>query len=114
MGRNYATWTPGVPRRERCCRSGLTASGNPVQVGDADLDGTVDGLDFHRMEQNKFTHMAAWCAGDFNADGVVDGLDFIKWNDNKFTSADNVAAVPEPTGLWLLLVTLPLALRRRA
>lgn len=92
----------------------LTASGNPVQEGDADLDGTVDGLDFIEWNTNKFTPTAAWCAGDFNADGVVDGLDFIKWNDNKFTSADGVAAVPEPSGLWLLLVTLPLALRRRA
>jgi hypothetical protein len=90
----------------------LTASGNPVQEGDADLDGTVDGLDFIEWNMNKFTPMAAWCAGDFNADGVVDGLDFIKWNDNKFTSADHVA-VPEPTGLSMLALAALLGLARR-
>jgi hypothetical protein len=79
----------------------LTASGNPVQLGDATLDGVVDGLDFIEWNTNKFTSVAAWCAGDFNADGIVDGLDFIQWNDNKFTSADHVA-VPEPTGLGAL------------
>jgi hypothetical protein len=92
----------------------LTASGNPIQLGDATLDGVVDGLDFIEWNANKFTSIAEWCAGDFNADGIVDGLDFIQWNDNKFTSADHQVAVPEPTGFLLLLVSLPLVLRRRS
>jgi hypothetical protein len=80
----------------------LTASGNPVQLGDATLDGVVDGLDFIEWNASKFTSVAAWCSGDFNADGVIDGLDFILWNDNKFTSADHVA-VPEPSAILLCL-----------
>jgi hypothetical protein len=54
-------------------------------VGDANLDGFVDGLDFIRWNANKFTTNSNWCDGDFNADGFVDGLDFIEWNANKFT-----------------------------
>ncbi len=77
----------------------LTASGNPVQLGDATLDGMVDGQDFIEWNNNKFTSVASWCAGDFNADGMVDGQDFIEWNNEKFTSADAVS-VPEPSALF--------------
>ncbi len=63
------------------------ASGNAYLLGDANLDGFVDGLDFIAWNSHKFTAMAAWSAGDFTADGVVDGLDFIAWNNNKFTSS---------------------------
>ncbi len=80
---------------------GLTASGDPVLLGDANLDGNVDGQDFLIWNDNKFTSTPAWCAGDFNANGDVDGQDFLIWNDNKFTSAD-VSAVPEPSG-WRFL-----------
>ena len=88
--------------------------GNAFLVGDATLDGTVDGLDFIRWNDNKFTVVAAWCSGDFNADGTVDGLDFIRWNNNKFTSSDAAVTVPEPAG-WLLvfLGLMPLLLKRR-
>ncbi|GAH09253.1 unnamed protein product, partial [marine sediment metagenome] len=57
--------------------------GQAYLLGDANLDG----LDFVDWNDNKFTSLAAWCAGDFNADGVVDGLDFTIWNDNKFQSS---------------------------
>ncbi len=76
-------------------------SGNPYLVGDADLDGSVDGSDFIAWNMHKFTNTAAWCSGDFTADGSVDGSDFIAWNMNKFTSADGVSAVPEPTCMVL-------------
>ncbi|MEM8679706.1 MAG: hypothetical protein AAGF97_10180, partial [Planctomycetota bacterium] len=92
------------------------ASGNPYLVGDANLDGNVDGADFVAWNSNKFTAVAAWCSGDFNADGLVDGSDFIAWNDNKFTSADAaMIAVPEPTTSFTLcgLVILGLIRRRR-
>jgi hypothetical protein len=85
---------------------GLTASGNPVLEGDANLDGTVDGLDFILWNSSKFTFVPEWCSGDFNADGTVDGLDFIIWNGNKFTSADHVASVPEPCSILPLLLLL--------
>jgi hypothetical protein len=63
------------------------ASHNPYLLGDANLDGVVDGLDFIAWNNHKFTPVAAWCSGDFNADGIVDGLDFIIWNNNKFHSS---------------------------
>ena len=78
------------------------ASGNPYLLGDANLDGTVDGQDFVQWNANKFSSMPAWCAGDFNADGTVDGQDFVIWNNNKFTTADQ-QAVPEPALSLLLL-----------
>jgi len=71
------------------------ASGNPYLLGDANLDGVVDGADFIIWNEHKFTTEAAWCAGDFTADGQIDGLDFIVWNQNRFQSADGVL-VPEP------------------
>jgi hypothetical protein len=87
-------------------------SGNPYLLGDANLDGSVDGQDFVVWNSNKFTIIAAWCSGDFNADGAINGQDYITWNSNKFTSSDQVFAVPEPSAcvvaIWALigLVTL--------
>jgi formylglycine-generating enzyme required for sulfatase activity len=89
-------------------------SGNPYLVGDATLNGVVDGLDYIEWNAHKFTSTAAWCSGDFNADGVVDGLDFFLWNDNKFTSSD-VASVPEPcAGILLISALIGLAVVRRS
>lgn len=65
------------------------ASGNPYRLGDANLDGVVDGSDFGIWNSNKFTSTPAWCSGDFNVDGFVDGSDFGIWNANKFTSSDS-------------------------
>ena len=62
-------------------------SGNAYLLGDADLNGVVDGADFITWNDNKFTSGNGWCGGDFNADGTTDGQDFILWNDNKFTSS---------------------------
>ncbi len=89
------------------------ASGNPYQLGDANLDGSVDVPDFNVWNANKFTNTPAWCSGDFNADGVVDVPDFNAWNGNKFTSADGVQSVPEPmAGVLLLLGSLAFLGRR--
>ena len=82
-------------------------SGNPYLYGDANLDGVVDGSDFIRWNENKFTLIAAWTAADFNADGTVDGLDFIVWNENRFMSSDDVSSVPEPSlGVCLIAAAL--------
>ena len=69
------------------------ASGNPYLLADANLDETVDGLDFIAWNENRFTSNPAWCLGDFNADGFVDGGDFILWNDNRFTASDHPSSV---------------------
>jgi hypothetical protein len=67
----------------------------PYLIGDANLDGFVDGLDFIVWNENRFTAEAAWCSGDFNADGFVDGMDFILWNENKFQASDQGVAFGE-------------------
>jgi subtilisin family serine protease len=61
--------------------------GRSYLVGDADLDGNVDGSDFALWNAAKFTATASWCNGDFDTNGFVDGSDFGLWNVNKFTSA---------------------------
>lgn len=63
-------------------------SGRSYLVGDANLDGVVDGSDFGLWNANKFTSNTAWCSGNFNADGVIDGADFGLWNSNKFLASD--------------------------
>ncbi len=93
--------------------------GGRFLLGDGNLDGTVDGIDFLIWNDNKFSSTAAWCSGDFNADGAVNGSDFLSWNNNKFTSSDATIAVPEPcTGSMVLVLSwcggwLPLRKRRR-
>ncbi len=62
---------------------------SPYLVGDANLDGFVDGEDFLIWNAHKFTSIAEWCAGDFNADGFVDGEDFLNWNAHKFQDSFN-------------------------
>ena len=90
------------------------ASGGAYLNGDANLDGSVDASDFNLWNQSRFTSTAAWCSGDFNADGSVDGSDFNIWNQNKFTSSADVAHVPEPSSIALLLLAAcALAAKRR-
>lgn len=43
--------------------------------GDANLDGTVNGLDLSALAANWQTGDATWQDGDFNGDGIVNGLD---------------------------------------
>lgn len=90
-----------------------TTSGNPYLIGDANLDGVVDGQDFIEWNTNKFMTNSAWCAGNFNGDSVVDGQDFIEWNIRKFMSSDGASAVPEPTCLSLLALAALGYLSRR-
>ena len=79
-------------------------SQNSYLVGDANLDGNVDGQDFVDWNTNKFTTSGQWTKGDFNADGPTDGQDFVLWNTNKFMSADGFSAVPEPSSSLLAIM----------
>lgn len=80
-------------------------SGNPYLLGDSNLDGTVDGLDFFDWNSNKFATTGKWSLADWTADGTTDGQDFFAWNANKFTSADG-AAIPEPSTALSLVITM--------
>ncbi|MCA9264135.1 MAG: hypothetical protein KDA60_09825 [Planctomycetales bacterium] len=59
------------------------ASHEPYRWGDANLDGSVDALDFSVWSDYRFTISAAWSLADFNADGVTDGSDFDLWSENR-------------------------------
>ena len=89
--------------------------GAPYLVGDANLDGTVDGQDFVAWNSHKFLASAGWCDGDFNASGFVDGQDFVLWNNNKFqSSAGALSQVPEPAAYRITpLILAMLACIRR-
>ncbi len=76
--------------------------GRAYVLGDANLNGVVDGQDFLDWNQSKFTETAAFCQGDFNADGITDGQDFLIWNQS-WNSASTPSSVPEPSQLaWLV------------
>ncbi|MCA9264655.1 MAG: hypothetical protein KDA60_12430, partial [Planctomycetales bacterium] len=72
-------------------------------IGDANLDGQVDGSDFGVWSSHRFTSCATWSTGDFNGDGLIDGSDFNLWNRFKFTTAspahDGAAARPPRAAL---------------
>lgn len=82
---------------------------SPYSPADANLDGSVDRLDYVAWSEYKWTASLAASAGDFNGDGVVDGRDLLLWNGDKSTSSVT-AAVPEPAAalmicwLWLALL----------
>jgi autotransporter-associated beta strand protein len=87
-------------------------------MGDADLNGTVNGIDFGILAANFNQTVSRWDQGDFDYNGIVNGLDFtaLAANFNKAaSSASDLAAleafaaanglladVPEPTSLGLL------------
>jgi hypothetical protein len=88
-------------------------TGSAFLVGDADLDGVVDGHDFNLWNANKFSDRQGWSNGDFDANGVIDLEDFNLWNTNKFRSVGS-SIVPEPSSWCLcLLVSVFVAKTRK-
>ncbi len=84
--------------------------GSPYKLGDANLDGTVDGLDFLAWNDGKFSSSLLWSTGNFNGDSTVDGQDFLYWNTNKFSTSD-MHEVPESgTGCLYLCLLCAVAL----
>jgi hypothetical protein len=63
-------------------------------LGDADLNGIVNGIDFGIVAANFNKSVTGWDAGDFNYDGIVNGIDFgfVAANFNK--GAAGTAGVP--------------------
>jgi hypothetical protein len=86
--------------------------------GDANLDGTVNALDFNSLATNFGQNAPEWVKGDFNYDGVVNSLDFtaLAGNVNSTLPAPAPALgalVPEPGELVLLACVGAFAMRRR-
>jgi hypothetical protein len=89
------------------------------RLGDANLDGWVDGADFNAVLSNYGRTGVDWSHGDFNGDGTVDGNDLntvlSQYSESVRMSA--TAGVPEPGEIPLLLAgtatLLAFAWRRR-
>jgi hypothetical protein len=74
--------------------------------GDADFDGQVDFRDFVALANNFGLSERTWSQGDFDSDGRVAFQDFVILANNFNNSGASPArpvAVPEPSGLCLLL-----------
>jgi hypothetical protein len=64
-------------------------------LGDANLDGKVNGTDFNIMSANFNQSGKSWDQGDFNYDGNVNGSDFVELSSN-FNQASDAAAPNMP------------------
>jgi autotransporter-associated beta strand protein len=107
---------------------GQTITGSDTLVmytygGDANLDGTINILDYVRIDQGLAASLTGWSNGDFNYDGKINVLDYADVIDSNIgnqsgifptaTAAPlDVATVPEPSSS-LLIVCAGCALRRR-
>jgi hypothetical protein len=60
-------------------------------LGDADLNGVVNGIDFGIVAANFNASVAGWDQGDFDYDNVVNGIDFASLSAN-FNQGVNIAA----------------------
>src|SRR5262249_42287304 len=67
-----------------------------VYSGDANLDGTVDTIDFNNLASNFSGSGKFWGPGDFNYDGSIDTVDFNLLASN--FSLTLAATAPSPVG----------------
>jgi formylglycine-generating enzyme len=81
---------------------------DPLQPGDFDSDGDVDGADFVIWQTNfpaSSGHSLA--TGDADVDGDVDGADFVVWQTNfPHSSGSGASPVPEPATLLIGLLAI--------
>jgi autotransporter-associated beta strand protein len=89
-GIGYADGTDGVV-------AGLSAGQIEIKytlLGDANLDGEVNGTDFNIMATNFNKTVSGWDKGDFDYSGSVNGSDFVLLADNfnQYASQSAVAA----------------------
>lgn len=101
---------------------GTNPSGNPEgwvvtlpPVGDASLDGHVDGADYVRWADHFLQTTKLFAEGDFNWDGVVNGADYVIWADHfaPAASGSTLQAVPEPSAIVLAFSGVVALLMRR-
>jgi CubicO group peptidase (beta-lactamase class C family) len=96
------------------------ALASPLTRGDTDANGIVDFADLLTLSQNFNRADRLWSQGDFTGDGRVGFNDLLALAQN-YGEPDSFAsdwatarlAVPEPSGIGLLLVSLGTLLRRR-
>ncbi len=79
----------------------------PELPGDFNTDGTVDAADYTLWRDAIGQTVEVYSGADHSGDGLVDAADLTLWRDNFGASLPSSAlAVPEPSGLGLLFVTL--------
>ena len=88
-----------------------TANGfnEPLRLGDANLDGTVDAADLNQVGQNWLAGGTTWETGDFNGDDTTNAGDLNLVGQNWLSvvpPAAAQAAVPEPSTISLLVIAL--------
>lgn len=86
-------------------------------LGDANLSGNVDSMDFSALTGSYGSSVAVWSQGDTNYDGKVNTIDF-NYLAGNFGSATPLSpvlgsVVPEPTTSAILIGLLGVGLRRR-
>ena len=76
----------------------------PALLGDANLDGTVNGGDLNIVLSHYNQTGMDWYHGDFNGDGTVNGgdLNIVLANYNQTVDVSVGVAVPEPSTLAML------------
>ena len=76
-------------------------------AGDANLDGTVDTVDFNLLASNFSQSGKDWMDGDFNYDGTIDTVDFnllaSKFSQTLAGPAAPGTVVPEPAAALSIL-----------
>ena len=84
-------------------------------MGDASLDGHVDGADYVRWADHFLQTTKLFAEGDFNWDGVVNGADYVIWADHfaPAASGSTLQAVPEPSAIVLAFSGVVALLMRR-
>jgi hypothetical protein len=78
-------------------------------VGDANLDGVVNGTDLAMMAANG----TSWMQGDFNYDGVVNADDYALFMLGNAGQGSPIRPAPEPAGAVVIAGTIVLSSRRR-
>jgi hypothetical protein len=116
----YATATSiGVTTFDGQSVSGSSILVRYTYVGDANLDGVVNALDFNALATNFGQHAGSnvWVQGDFNYDGVVNTVDFTQLASNFSLTLPSApigsSLVPEPICLAIVPMLLTRWRRRR-
>jgi fibronectin-binding autotransporter adhesin len=134
-GNTYGTGTGSLGTFDRTNPASTDVLVKYTYYGDANLDGAVDGSDYTLIDAgfNSAGALTGWQNGDFNYDGKIDGSDYTlidnAFNTQGATLGSNPAAliagstaqivggsssaVPEPTTLTLLGLTVGRLLSRR-
>jgi len=89
---------------------GADEYGSPM--GDINYDGLVDGGDYTIWADHYGQSDVGFSGGDLNGDGVVNGGDYTLWADNYNFGVAGASAVPEPTALVVLLLSVGIVARR--